>query len=135
MIAFRTALYLLAGLALLTGAIDLLLGLKGQKAIGADLSPKAFDDALLNSQLRYLGAIWFGFGGLLLLCLTDLGKYSVLLQGALAVVFLGGLGRIASMIQFGLPAASRGKALVIAATAIEIIGAPGLLWWQSLLDI
>jgi hypothetical protein len=129
--ALKTVLYLLALVPFLTGALDLMLGLQAQGLIGAQLSPEGFRDPLLNSQIRYFGAIWFGFGVLLFVCLSDITKYSSLLRGLLCIVFLGGLGRVASLFQFGLPQSAQGAAFVVAVTGIEIVGIPILLWWHS----
>ncbi len=129
--AFKTILYLLAVIPLITGALNLGMGFRAQELIGAQLSPEGFLDPLLNSQMRFYGAIWFGYGVLLFVCLSDMDKYSSLLRGSLAIVFLGGLGRTASLVQFGMPAEALGTAFVIAVWMIEIIGVPLLLWWHS----
>ncbi len=131
MSAFEIVLYLLATIPLFTGALNLAMGLPAQALIGARLSPEGFRDPLLNSQMRFYGTIWFGFGVLLCLCASDINAYSSLLRGSLAIVFLGGVGRVASLIQFGFPIGTLGTAFVVAVTAIEIIGMPLLLWWHS----
>ncbi|WP_156891692.1 DUF4345 domain-containing protein [Nevskia ramosa] len=131
--AFRVVVRALAVLALLTGAVDVLIGLPGQQKIGAALA-EGYTDPLLNSQLRYLGAVWFGFGVLLWHCLGDLPKYASIVRGAFIIVFIGGLGRVASVFQFGFPPSDLGRNFVILATAIEIVGMPVLLvWMRSLL--
>lgn len=130
MTAFRAVVRALAILALVTGSIDVLLGLGAQATIGAALE-EGYGDPLLNSQIRYLGAVWFGFGALLWHCLGDLPKNATILRGALWIVFLGGLGRVASVLQFGFPASELGRHFVIGATAIEIIGMPLLLVWMA----
>ncbi len=130
MTAFRTVVRALALLALITGAVDVVIGLSGQQTIGAALE-EGYGDPLLNSQIRYLGSIWLGFGMLLWHCLRDLPKHAGILRGALLIVFLGGLGRVASVIQFGFPPSELGRGFVIGATAIEIIGMPLLLLWMG----
>lgn len=130
MIAFLGCLYALAGFAVLTGGLDLAFGMKGQRTLGARLTPEGFDDPVLNSQFRYLGAMWLGFGLALFLTLSDLERYAVVFQGLMAVMFLGGIGRLISIFQFGIPAPVAGRILVIVATAFELIGAPLFIWWQ-----
>lgn len=130
MTAFRWAVRALALIALLTGAGDVIVGLSGQQMIGAALE-EGYGDPLLNSQIRYLGAVWFGFGLLLWYCLGDLPRHATLLRGALLIVFLGGLGRVASVVQFGFPPSEFGRSFVIGATAIEIVGMPLLLLWMG----
>lgn len=128
---FKVTLFLLALVPFLTGALNLGMGLQAQGLIGAELSAEGFRDPLLNSQMRFYGAIWLGFGVLLCVCLSDTDKYSSLLRGAMAIVFLGGVGRIASLIQFGFPEEALSAAFVCAVIGIEIIGMPLLLWWHA----
>ena len=129
--AFKITLYLLAVVPLLTGALDLVIGLHAQRLIGAQLAQEGFGDPLLNSQIRFFGAIWLGIGVLLFVFLSDISKYSFLLRISLGIVFLGGLGRVVSIVQFGLPSTVEGAAFVVSVTAIEIIGMPLLFWWHS----
>lgn len=128
--AFRFTLRALAVLALVTGTIDVLLGLAAQATIGAALE-EGYGDPLLNSQVRYLGAIWFGFGWLLTYCLRDLPRYAPIVRGALWVVVLGGFGRLASVLQFGHPPSAVGFHFVNGAIAIELVGIPLLLVWMG----
>lgn len=127
--AFRWVLRALALIALFTGAADVLVGLSGQQLIGAALA-EGYADPLLNSQIRYLGAIWFGFGLLVWVCAADPARYAGILSGCLWIVMLGGLGRVASVSQFGFPPSRGGTAFVILAIAIEVLGMPLLLLWQ-----
>ncbi|TAM13054.1 MAG: DUF4345 domain-containing protein [Nevskiaceae bacterium] len=133
MMTFMWTVRAVAVIALVTGAIDVLVGLRGQKLIGAALG-EGYRDPLLNSQFRYLGAVWFGFGVLLWYCTLGIPEHAGLLYGAFAVVFLGGLGRIASVVQFGFPSSAGGRNFVVIAIAIEVIGMPLLgFWLQKLL--
>lgn len=126
--SFRLVVRGFAMLALVTGAADVAIGLSGQQMIGAALS-EGYTDPLLNSQVRYLGSIWFGFGALLWYCLNDVKRHAAILGGAFLIVFLGGLGRIASLAQFGFPPSESGTGFVVFAIAIEILGMPLLLLW------
>jgi hypothetical protein len=132
--AFRMIILLAAVVPLLTGPLDLALGAQAPQLIGARLSAHDLRDPLLNSQIRYFGAIWFGVGVLVMMCLSDLKRHSLLLRVTLGVVFLGGLGRTASLAQFGLPTNPIGAAFVTVTTLIEIVGVPLLLWWHAHLD-
>lgn len=130
MTAFRITIRALAILALVTGSIDVLLGLAAQATIGA-AHEEGYGDPLLNSQIRYLGAVWLGFGALLWHCLRDLPRFAPIVRGALWVVVLGGLGRLASVVQFGHPPSAVGTHFVNGAIAIELIGIPFLLVWMG----
>lgn len=118
----------LALIALVTGLVDVVVGAKGQSLIGVVLTD-GFGDPVLNSQIRYLGAIWFGFGVLLWMCSNNLARYNTLLRGALWVVVLGGIGRTISLIQFGFPSSAAGCAFVVGAIAIELLAVPFMLFW------
>ncbi len=64
---FKTTLYLLAVIPLLTGTLDLALGLPGQRLIGARVSPEALSDPLLNSQIRFVATVGIELVGMPLL--------------------------------------------------------------------
>ncbi|AXQ31075.1 DUF4345 domain-containing protein [Solimonas sp. K1W22B-7] len=130
MTGFCFAVRALALIALVTGCVDVVVGLKGQHLIGAALE-EGYGDPVLNSQIRYLGAIWFGFGALLWVCSSNLEKYSGILNAALWIVVLGGVGRLLSLIQFGLPTSAEGAAFVLGAMAIELIVVPAMLYRQG----
>lgn len=127
----QITLSILALIPLATGLIDLLLGLDATKPLGAAVSPGTYDDALMNSQFRFLSAVWIGFGVLLYIAARDIKKYSLLLRVLLSSVFLGGVGRIATILQFGLPASSVGSIFIVATLAIETVGMLLLLWWHA----
>lgn len=128
--AFKTVVLLLAALAIVTGTADMILGVPGQAALGVQLSAEAANDAVLNSQFRFLAAIWLGLGLLLCLCVFRLERYGPVLDGALAVVFLGGIGRILAVIDQGFPDSAFSIGFVVLAIAIEIVGMPALLVWH-----
>lgn len=129
-VAFKTVLKLFATVALVTGAIDFTLGLAGQQAIGALLSDEGFRDPVINSQIRYLGTIWLGFGIMLYICSSNIHKYADFIRGALAIVFLGGLGRLFTLGHLGWPETSVGIGFVVFAITVELIGMPLLFLWH-----
>ncbi len=128
--AFKTVVLLLAALAIVTGAADMLLGVPGQAALGVQLSAEAANDAVLNSQFRFLAAIWLGLGLLLCLCVFRLERYGPVLDGALAIVFLGGIGRILALVDQGFPDTVFSIGPVVLAIAVEIVGMPALIGWH-----
>lgn len=131
MTSFRTVIALFALLPLATGLADVLLGVAGQTTLGVALSSETLADPVLDSQFRFLASIWFGLGLLLCLCAWKPLRYPNVLRGVLAVIFLGGIARILSIVQLGLPESVVGQVFVLVAIAIEIIGMPLLLWWQQ----
>lgn len=65
---------LLSLIALLTGAMDVIVGVAGQANIGVGTAAVAPFDPVLDSQVRFLGAVWLGLGVIQLVCLGDLRR-------------------------------------------------------------
>jgi hypothetical protein len=127
--ALKIVLFVLALIPIATGALDIALGLEAPRLLGAALSPEDLRDPVLDSEIRFFGAFWFGVGPLILLCLSDLRRYAVVLRGVLALVFLAGVGRTLSMAHFGLPQSAIGTIFIVCATLSQVVGMPLLLIW------
>jgi hypothetical protein len=111
---------------LLTGLIDLVLGAGALSSVGVDLSRTVLENATLNSQLRFFAAIWFGFGVMLWIVAGDLVQHATGFKLMCWILILSGVGRLASIMQFGLPAPP-----FIGAAFLELAGIPLLLIWHS----
>lgn len=118
---------LLSLIALLTGAMDVIVGVAGQANIGVGTAAAAPFDPVLDSQVRFLGAVWLGLGAIQLVCLGDLRRYSAILQLCFAIVVLGGIGRALALVQVGQPASGIGPAFITVALVIELVLVP-LAW-------
>lgn len=118
---------LLSLLALLTGAMDVVIGVAGQANIGVGNAASVPLDPVLDSQVRFLGAVWLGLGVIQLVCLGDLRRYGTILQLCFAIVVLGGIGRALSLLQAGHPSSDIGTAFIAVALAIELMLVP-LAW-------
>jgi Domain of unknown function (DUF4345) len=118
---------LLSLIALLTGAMDVIVGVAGQANIGVGAAAAAPFDPVLDSQVRFLGAVWLGLGAVQLFCLGDLRRYGAILQLCFAIVVLGGIGRVLSLIQVGQPTSGTGPSFILVALAIELVLVP-LTW-------
>jgi hypothetical protein len=127
--AFKIVVFVLALIPIVTGPLDIALGLEAPHLLGAALSPEDLRDPVLDSEIRFFGAFWFGVGPLILLCLWDLPRYAPMLRGLLAIVFLAGVGRTYSMAHLGLPSTAIGKIFVVCATLSQVVGMPLLLIW------
>ncbi len=123
--ALIVVLRVFAVFALLTGGLDSALGAKLLLSSGAELPQSAAADPLLNSQIRYWGAVWCGFGAVLWWTTRDLRERIALLQILMATVFLGGMGRLLSAFQCGT-----GPPVLIAFIVIELLGPPALEGWR-----
>lgn len=81
--------------------------------------------ALLDSDLRFFGGVWLGLGITVLATVRDLEKHYPLYRILWGMIFLGGIGRVLSMVIIGMPPIP-----FIGFTVLEIIGAPLFLYWH-----
>lgn len=112
----------------LTGLLDIATGTHSLELAGMKVPPGASQHPILESQIRFFGAIWFGWGLCLWRITTDLQANAGWFRGLLGILFVSGLARAAAALQFGLP----GGPLTIA-MIVELVGAPLLLAWHALL--
>lgn len=123
---FRITLLILAIVPLITGVVDLLLGAQAINTLGPALSVESLENATLNSQLRFFAAIWLGYGAGLIIVAMDVEKHVVLFRLLAIFLFLSGIGRLASIVQFGMPAPP-----LVVATGIELVFIPILYIWHT----
>jgi len=128
---FKWIIYFLALIALVTGAMDLLLGVQSQENLGAKLTAEGFQDPMLDNVFRFFAAVWFGLGLQLIFLVRNLPRYKPALMLLLAIVVLGGIARLISMAQFGLPDPGLGRLIICAGLFAELIMAPFLMIWLS----
>lgn len=111
----------------LTGLLDLWNGTGIMISAGAFLGG-AGQDAVLNSQIRFWGAIWFGFGVLCWHASSRLETDPGLFRICCGTLVLAGLGRIISLLQYGAPGP-----ILEAAAFVELVG-PSVLLVRSQLS-
>ena len=116
----------------LVGASHLVLGLRSDMSLGAQLPLPVVNDPVLDSQNRFYGVMFAGSGALLWLCARDPARYTDVLRIVCWSVFAGGVARLLSIALAGVPTVP-----VVALTAIELIGFPLLVAWhrRSLRDV
>lgn len=81
---------------------------------------------LLDSNLRFLNGVWLMLGIAVLSILKNIEKNTRIFRLVWAAIFLGGLGRLISIIYTGIPPGP-----FIGFTILEILGAPFFMYWQS----
>jgi len=128
--AFRVTIYIIAAIPLITGLMDLFHGVAAQQTAGMTLSEKSINDPLLNSTFRFFAGLWFGVGLLLILFVRDLKRYSTALSVLFLILFVGGIGRLITMAQLGLPEDSASRIIVLVGIGVEIVLMPILYLWQ-----
>lgn len=124
---FKVCVWMLGLIAIFTGIADLWTGAIAMEQLGARLTEAGYADAGLNNVFRFFAAIWIGFGVFLIYFTTDLERYYKPLAIAFITAALGGVGRIMSIYEFGLP---EGRETTIwAITLLEVVFIPALLVW------
>ena len=110
------------------GAIPVLTGIISMFGLSDPLYASAGipANAMLDSNLRFFGGVWLGLGLSLYLLLPNIEKQILLFRVWWGMIFLGGIGRLASMFFLALPPLP-----FIGFTVLEIIGAPFFIWWQA----
>ncbi len=123
--ALTVVLRVFAAFAVITGLLDVVTGLRLLVSSGAHLPAAAVIDPVLNSHIKYMGAVWAGFGVALWWTTHDLGGQAAMLRILLGTVFLGGIGRLLSAVLFGA-----GPPMLIAFIVVELAGSVAVLAWH-----
>jgi hypothetical protein len=110
------------------GLIPIATGLIGMSGISDPLY-KDFGlpaNPVLDSNLRFFAGAWVGLGLALYWLIPKIEQQTVLFRAIWGMIFVGGIGRLVSMLLVGLPPAP-----FIGFTMLEIVGAPIFIWWQA----
>lgn len=83
-------------------------------------------NALLDSNLRFFGGVWLGLGLAIYWLIPNIEKHTVLFRVLWGMIFLGGVGRLLSMLFLAWPPVP-----FVAFTVLEIVGAPVFIVWQA----
>jgi hypothetical protein len=97
--------------------MDVCLGIDMINSISGPLPTRSPAVALVDSQIRFLGAMWAGYGMMLWWTSNDLETRRTPLGLLGAIMFLAGLGRLLSGLSHGFSAT-----WVQVATAAELFG-------------
>jgi len=124
---FKITIYIFAAIALTTGASDMFQGLASQQSFGATLPVEG--TAIVDNVFRFFSGLWIGTGVLFVLFIRDLDRYKPAMIALLMIVILGGIGRIISIVQYGIPEHPSAVGLVTSGLIAELIVTPVLLWW------
>lgn len=119
MTAFRIATILVGMISLFLGGTGILLG-------AVEHSEGETVAAALDSQYRYLAAVYFVVGTMIIWSVGDVKGRAVLLRFAMLGWFVGGLARAVSWTTVGEPADWQVSGMII-----ELVVPVILLLWQS----
>jgi hypothetical protein len=81
---------------------------------------------LFDSNLRFFAGVWLGLGLAIFWLIPKIEQHTLLFRVIWGMIFIGGIGRILSMLFVGLPPAP-----FIGFTILEIVGAPIFVVWQT----
>ena len=123
--ALKFAVRTLCIVPFVTGAIDIVDGV-GLLTFGGAHLESAASDPVLNSQVAFWGAIWFGFGVILWRASAHLRDEADLFRLLSGTIALSGLARLGSAFAHGLP----GPVLTVA-MLVELVTGTGFLLWHA----
>lgn len=123
--ALKTAVRALCIIPFVTGATDIVNGVSLLTLGGAHLESVA-NDPVLNSQVGFWGAIWFGFGIILWRASSHLRDEVDLFRLLCGTLALSGLARLGAAFTYGLPGP-----VLTAAMSVELIAGAGFLLWHA----
>ena len=109
-----------------TGGLDVLRGIAFLKSAGARLDDELERDPVLNSQIKFWGAIWFGYGVLLFRASSHLRDEPNVFKALCGMLALSGVARTAAAASYGSPGVP-----LTAATIIELAGGSGFFAWHA----
>lgn len=126
--AFQLLILLLAVICFVPGGASAFGGLNGSAALGggdaifhADSILRGFAD----NQYRFGFGVFFAQGLVLLFFLRDIKQHTNLFRFAALALFVGGLGRLSNIMEFGVV-----DPQVVGPTVIELVIVPLLAMWH-----
>jgi hypothetical protein len=119
--SLQISLIVLGAIPVITGVITML-GLSDPIYANAGIPAHA----LLDSNLRFFGGIWLVLGLALYWLIPRIDTQTVLFRVLWGMIFVGGVGRLLSMLLVGMPPWP-----FIGFTVLEIVGAPLFMAWQA----
>jgi hypothetical protein len=125
----QTVLAILGLIPILTGGLDFVLGARSLHMVGSLMPLDAVNDVVLDSQIRFLAAIWLGVGIILYWVIPSIDRQTKLFRLLMGGIFLGGIGRMSSAVLVGIPPVQ-----FLAVIVLELVGVPILILWQSVLS-
>jgi uncharacterized protein YjeT (DUF2065 family) len=103
------------------GTVQFVFGVRSPLYAAAQLP----DFAMLDSNLRFFGGMAVGIGLALLWLVPSIERHGPVFRVVWLCAFLGGVGRLVSWPLLGSPGT-----MLLVFTAIEVLGAPALVYWQ-----
>ncbi len=120
--ALSTFLKIGSTFALVVGGLDALLGAGAIEPVaGVPLPVDSVATITADSQIRFLGTMWAGYGAMLWWVSKDVKARRVPFGILGVVLFVGGIARSISAAKYGFPVGA-----LTAATAVELVVPPAI---------
>jgi hypothetical protein len=87
-------------------------------------------NVVLDSNLRFFAGIWLGVGVTLFVILRRIERHGLIFRALWAMIFLGGLGRVLSIVDAGWPPPP-----FLGVLALELLGAPLFVLWHRRIEL
>jgi hypothetical protein len=120
---FQVVVGILSVVPVLTGGLNLALGVA---ALNLLFNQSIGSNPVLDSEVRFLGAIWLMCGVVLFRIVPKLKEKSLIFRYIASGIFLGGVGRLVSVFAAGIPPTP-----FFGLIALELLGMPLLMLWES----
>jgi len=104
------------GLVPLITGIEGLLGGAFNRFYSVPFNNQILGNIILDSNLRYFSGVWLGLGIVLFWIIPNIEKHIFVLRSICLMIFLGGVGRLFSLILTGNP-----SALFVVFTILELL--------------
>jgi Domain of unknown function (DUF4345) len=121
---FQWTLRVMAFIPLVTGLLEVFMGLGSLKTIGVQLPNELMTQASVDNNWRFLGTVWAGYAALIIYAVNDPLRHATLLRILLTILFLSGIARATSVLLMGWPVPA-----FIGAMAFELFVMPLMMLW------
>jgi len=126
---FQFLILVLAVICFVPGGASAFGGLNGSAALGGGEMIFGADSILrgfADNQYRFGFGVFFAQGLALLFFLRNIEKHANVFRFVVLALFIGGLGRLSNIVEFGLV-----DSQVVGPTVIELVIVPLLLLWHN----
>ena len=121
---FQIILAIIGLIAVITGVMGMAGGI-GDEFYGVDANRGIEGNIILDSNLRYFSGLWLGLGLILFWMIPSVEQKGLIFRLIAVMIFIGAIGRIYSMVSFGVPSIP-----FIIFTLLELLF-PLLIIWQQ----
>ncbi len=123
---FQAILAVIALVAITTGLLGVVVGLTDSFYLNA--SDRTQGLVVLDSNLRYFSGVWLGLGFVIIWMIPSIERQKTVFRLAAGMIFLGAVGRVFSILSFGVPSLP-----FVMFTLLELLF-PLLIFWQNALS-